>query len=68
VDGALDEDRVVAGDAIVMPSGRSRQLLDGGLDALEMFSVFDCAWRMMPMPMPVLPSERSEVCRSPGRA
>ena len=49
---------------IDMPSGKLFWMLgDGGLTRRsEMSSVLDSAWRMMPMPMPVLPSERSVVC------
>ncbi len=47
---------------ISVPSGNcvcSRSTM--ALTPFEMLSVFDCAWRMMPMPMPALPLERSAV-------
>ena len=46
---------------MVMPCGRVCWIFSAAARTpSEMSSVFDCAWRMMPMPMPVLPSERSE--------
>ena len=50
-----------------MPSGRFFWMLaTAARTPAEMSSVFDSAWRMMPSPMPVLPSERSEDCAMSG--
>ena len=47
---------------MVMPAGRVVWIFSAAARTpLEMSSVLDCAWRTMPMPMPVLPSERKEV-------
>ena len=47
---------------IFMPLGSVSWILAAAARTpVEMSSVFDCAARMMPSPMPVLPSERSDV-------
>ena len=50
-----------------MPSGRFSWILTtAARTPAEMSSVFDSACLMMPMPMPVLPSERSDDCAVSG--